>query len=61
MSADQRRAVSISTAASMYGLTDYQIRRAIDTLQLPAKKVGGRIVIGVDDLGEWFERQDDAR
>ena len=55
------RAVSIRQAADSYGLDPATIRQAIDKLDLPAKKVGRKILIRTTDLEGWFDSLPDAR
>jgi excisionase family DNA binding protein len=48
------RAVSIEEAARQYGLSKSTFRRAIQSRQLRAARVGRRIVIRISELEKWL-------
>lgn len=60
----KKRAFTIVEAAEAYGVSTATIRRAINTGELPAKRLGsvsnGKRLIALRDLEEWFERLPDA-
>lgn len=54
-----RRAVQIATAAELFDVSRDTIRGAIRSGDLPAKKVGSRWLIRVNDLDLWFNQLPD--
>lgn len=46
--------VSVRDAAAITGLSEYEIRKAINKGELPARRRGVRIVILRDDLSAWL-------
>lgn len=49
---------SVRQAASLTSLSETYIRDAIYRGELPARKVGNRVVIVFDDLRKWIESHD---
>lgn len=54
-------AYGVAAAARAYGLPENQIRAAINTGRLKAKRVGRLLLIKAADLREWFDALEDAR
>ena len=52
---------SVRDAAALTSLSEYEIRNAINKGDLPARKVGRRLVILTDDLRAWLEALEPAR
>jgi excisionase family DNA binding protein len=50
-----RRAWSISEAGSLYGISHATVRRRIKNGDLPARKIGRRVMILDADLVAFFE------
>ena len=57
---DDRKSVSVKTAAAMYEVGEDAIRGAINRRELAAKKVGRNLRIRITALDEWFDGLDDA-
>ena len=55
-----QHAVSVKTAAGLYGLGTDAIYGAINRRELRAKKIGRNIRIDVEALREWFDGLADA-
>ena len=53
---DGRRAFSLKQITRSYGLSLNLIRKEIESGRLPVRRVGKRILVLDDDLGEWLER-----
>lgn len=47
-------AVSIRTAAAMVGLSERTLAQVIADDELPTAKIGGRRLVPVDALRQWF-------
>ncbi|MGO3152607.1 MAG: helix-turn-helix domain-containing protein [Galactobacter sp.] len=56
----EKLAYSVDEAAFAYGLSARTIRDHIANSHLAAKKDGGRLLIGRDELRSWLEALDDA-
>ena len=52
---------SVRDVAALTSLSEYEIRNAINKGDLPARKVGRRLVILTDDLRAWLEALEPAR
>lgn len=53
-------AVSVAKAADMCDLDQTTIRAAIARREIPAKKVGRKLLVPVDGLKAWIESLPDA-
>lgn len=53
--------VPVAEAARLAGVSSDTIRAAINLMDLPAKRVGRRILVRVVDLEAWIDGLDDAR
>ena len=51
----QRIAVSRSDAAELVGLSDMELKRAIDNDEIRAKYRGRKCLVDVADLKAWFD------
>ena len=49
------RAVSVLTAARIYGLGKSMLWEAIRTKKLPAHRVGRRVLLKLTDLEDWVD------
>lgn len=58
---DDRLAVSVDEAARMVGLSSQTIRQEVNTLRLPASRIGRTIRIKVADLNAWLDAQEQVR
>lgn len=58
--AEKQKAYSRDEAARLYGVSLDTIRRAINTGQLRAKKVGRVIRVDEKSLEDWFKNLPDA-
>lgn len=53
-------AVSVTEAAAMVGLDASTVRKAVQTRDIPSKRVGRRVLVSVAGLNEWFDGLDDG-
>ena len=51
----ERISLSVPEAAKAVGMSRRYLDYAIDRGDLVARKAGRKVLIGVDDLREWFE------
>lgn len=55
-----RKAVQVKTACQLYDVSREVIIGAIRSNDLPAKKVGSRWLICLDDLATWYQNLPNA-
>ena len=53
--------ISVRDAAALTSLSEFEVRKAINSGALPARKVGRRLVILTEDLRRWLDALELAR
>ncbi|NYG05709.1 excisionase family DNA binding protein [Phycicoccus badiiscoriae] len=54
-SSEEPIAVSVKEASGLTGLSEYELRQAINRGELPAKRRGRRVLVPVDGLKTWID------
>ena len=53
--------ISVRDAAALTSLSEFEVRKAINSGDLTARKVGRRLVILTEDLRKWLDALELAR
>jgi excisionase family DNA binding protein len=52
---EPKKALDLPAAASYLSIHVYALRRAIWAKELPAAKIGHKLIVAISDLDKWFE------